>query len=136
MRGSTIDDPLTECYKRLGCAIIPMDDDSEDYKMIVNYLGKTYEPVKVGNIVRFISSGLTFCICLFGLTLLTYFVLFQSYSVLVKNIFAVEVSACPSMEEMKNLPNKVLLWCGKLESFGGSLLVFFSVLCGDGGDDF
>ncbi|KAK1358939.1 hypothetical protein POM88_043413 [Heracleum sosnowskyi] len=63
MRGSTIDDPLTECYKRLGSAIIPMDDDSEDYKMIVNYLGKTYEPVKVRNI---------------------------SYSVLVENIFAVE----------------------------------------------
>ncbi|KAK1398596.1 hypothetical protein POM88_008459 [Heracleum sosnowskyi] len=89
MRGSTIDDPLTECYKRLGSAIIPMDDDSEDYKMIMNYLGKTYEPVKVGNI---------------------------SYSVLVENIFAVEVSACPSMEEMKKLPNKVLLWCGTRSS--------------------
>lgn len=51
MRGSTLDDPLTECYKRLGCAILPVENDSDDYQMIANYLEKTYEPVKVGDIV-------------------------------------------------------------------------------------
>lgn len=51
MRGSTLDDPLTDCYKRLGCAILPVENDSDDYQMIANYLEKTYEPVKVGDIV-------------------------------------------------------------------------------------
>lgn len=51
MRGATLDDPLTECYKRLGCAILPVENDSDDYKMIMNYMDKTYEPVKVGDIV-------------------------------------------------------------------------------------
>lgn len=32
----------------------------------------------------------------------------------VENIFSVEVNAGPSYEEIKKLPNKVLLWCGKL----------------------
>ncbi|WOG94510.1 hypothetical protein DCAR_0313806 [Daucus carota subsp. sativus] len=89
MRGSTLDDPLTECYKRLGCAISPVENDSDDYKMIINYLEKTYEPVKVGEI---------------------------SYSASVENIYAVELSACPSFEEIKKLPNKVLLWCGTRSS--------------------
>lgn len=51
MRGSTLDDPLAECYKKLGCSILPLENDSDDYKMVVNYLEKTYEPVKVGDIV-------------------------------------------------------------------------------------
>lgn len=37
----------------------------------------------------------------------------QSYGVSVENVFAVELSACPSYDEIKKLPNKVLLWCGK-----------------------
>ena len=31
----------------------------------------------------------------------------------VDNIFAVETNAHPSYDEIKKLPNKVLLWCGK-----------------------
>ncbi len=31
----------------------------------------------------------------------------------VDNIFAVESNAFPSYDEIKKLPNKVLLWCGK-----------------------
>ncbi|KAK1354600.1 Poly [ADP-ribose] polymerase [Heracleum sosnowskyi] len=89
MRGSTLDDPLAECYKKLGCAILPVENDSDNYKMIVNYLEKTYEPVKVGDI---------------------------SYTASVENVFAVEVSACPSLEEIKKLPNKVMLWCGTRSS--------------------
>ncbi|KAA8550170.1 hypothetical protein F0562_001854 [Nyssa sinensis] len=85
MTGPTIDDPLFDRYKKLGCSISALEKDSEDYKMILNYLEKTYEPVKVGDI---------------------------SYGVSVDNIFAVESSACSSWEEMKNLPNKVLLWFG------------------------
>nr|POE75735.1 poly [adp-ribose] polymerase 3 [Quercus suber] len=50
MSGSTIDDPLSDQYKKLGCSISPLDKDSDDYKMILNYLQKTYEPVKVGDI--------------------------------------------------------------------------------------
>lgn len=50
--GSTLDDPLSECYKKLGCSINSVPEDSEDYKMIVKYLEKTYEPVKVDDVVR------------------------------------------------------------------------------------
>lgn len=51
MSGSTIDDPLFDRYKKLGCSISPLEKDTNDYKMIANYLEKTYEPVKVGQIV-------------------------------------------------------------------------------------
>jgi hypothetical protein len=50
--GSTLDDPLSQCYKKLGCSINRVVEDSEDYKMILKYLEKTYEPVKVGDVVR------------------------------------------------------------------------------------
>lgn len=49
--GSTLDDPLSECYKKLGCSISCVPEDSEDYKMILKYLEKTYEPVKVDDVV-------------------------------------------------------------------------------------
>jgi poly [ADP-ribose] polymerase len=51
--GSTLDDPLSECYKKLGCSINPVAEDSEDYKMILRYLETTYEPVKVDDVVRY-----------------------------------------------------------------------------------
>ncbi|KAG9140059.1 hypothetical protein Leryth_010567 [Lithospermum erythrorhizon] len=89
MTGDTLEDPLSENYKKLGCSISPLEKDSDDYKMIVKYLEKTYEPIKVGEI---------------------------SYGVAVENIFSVQPSACPSVEEMKKLPNKVLLWCGSRSS--------------------
>ncbi|KZV30383.1 poly [ADP-ribose] polymerase [Dorcoceras hygrometricum] len=85
MSGSTLDDPLFEVYKKLRCSISPVEKEDHDYKMIAKYLEKTYEPVKVGEI---------------------------SYGVSIENVFAVELSAGPSLEEMKKLPNKVLLWCG------------------------
>lgn len=56
MSDSTLDDPLFDRYKKLGCAISPLEKDSDDYKMITNYLEKTYEPYKVGEIVRSLSS--------------------------------------------------------------------------------
>lgn len=37
----------------------------------------------------------------------------QSYGVSVENVFAVETNAGPSYDDIKNLPNKYLLWCGK-----------------------
>ncbi|XP_030505783.2 protein ADP-ribosyltransferase PARP3 [Cannabis sativa] len=89
MSGGTIDDPLSDRYKKLGCSISPLEKNSDDYMMILNYLEKTYEPVKVGDI---------------------------EYGVSVENIFVVESKACPSLEEMKKLPNKVLLWCGSRSS--------------------
>ncbi|GER36564.1 poly [ADP-ribose] polymerase, partial [Striga asiatica] len=85
MSGATLDDPLSDRYKNLGCTINPVDKEADDYKMIAKYLEKTYEPVKVGEI---------------------------SYGVMIDDVFAVEVSAGPSLEEIKKLPNKVLLWCG------------------------
>lgn len=57
MTGPTIDDPLFDRYKRLGCFISSLEKDSEDYKMIVNYLEKTYEPVVVGDIVGTIQCS-------------------------------------------------------------------------------
>ncbi|PWA56584.1 poly [Artemisia annua] len=85
MSGDTLDDPLFERYKRLGCSISPLEKESDDYAMILKYVEKTYEPVKVGEI---------------------------SYGVSVENIFEVEVSAGPSYDEIKKMPNKMLLWCG------------------------
>lgn len=52
MSGSTIDDPLSDRYGKLGGTVSLLEKDSDDYRMIVNYLEKTYEPVKVGDIVR------------------------------------------------------------------------------------
>ncbi|KAL1361409.1 hypothetical protein HN51_009800 [Arachis hypogaea] len=89
MSGSTIDDPLSETYNKLGCSISPLEKDSDDYDMIVKYLEKTYEPVKVGD---------------------------MEYGVSVENIFSVETSACPPYEDIVKLPNKVLLWCGTRSS--------------------
>lgn len=40
-------------------------------------------------------------------------VLFQEYGASVENVFAVESDAIPSLDDIKKLPNKVLLWCGK-----------------------
>ncbi|XP_057534102.1 protein ADP-ribosyltransferase PARP3 isoform X1 [Amaranthus tricolor] len=89
MSGSTLDDPLSDRYKKLGCKISALDQESKDYKMIVNYLEKTYEPIRIGEI---------------------------SYDVSVENILAVDLSSGPSYEEIKKLPNKVLLWCGTRSS--------------------
>lgn len=38
----------------------------------------------------------------------------QDYGVSVENIFAVQTGGCPSYEDIVKLPNKVLLWCGKI----------------------
>lgn len=59
MSGSTNDDPLSDRYEKLGCSISPVDKESDDYKMILNYLERTYEPYKVGDTVS--------CICKFDL---------------------------------------------------------------------
>ena len=47
----TIDDHLFDRYEKLGCSISPVEKKSDDYKMIVDYLEETYEPVKIGDIV-------------------------------------------------------------------------------------
>ncbi|KAL4356174.1 hypothetical protein HN873_028567 [Arachis hypogaea] len=63
MSGSTIDDPLSETYNKLGCLISPLEKDSDDYDMIVKYLERTYEPVKVGDMVRFgIQNVIFLCV--------------------------------------------------------------------------
>lgn len=49
--GPTLDDPLSDRYQKLGCSISPLDKETDDYKMIQKYLDRTYEPVKVGDIV-------------------------------------------------------------------------------------
>lgn len=115
LTGSTIDDPLSDQYNKLGCKVSPLDKESDDYKMIVNYLEKTYEPVKVGDIVRCQPSDVFNGRFVFvgdspGDKSI---VLLQSYGASVENIYAVESSAAPSYEEIKKLPNKVLLWCGE-----------------------
>lgn len=89
MFGSTLDDPLSQCYKKLCCSINPVLEGSEDYKMILKYLKRTYEPVKVDDAV---------------------------YGVTVERIYAVDSGAFPSYDEIKKLPNKVLLWCGTRSS--------------------
>lgn len=54
MSGSTLDDPLYDRYVKLGCSISALEKDSDDYKMILKYLEKTYDPVRVGDIVSLI----------------------------------------------------------------------------------
>lgn len=51
MSGSTLDDPLSDRYNKLDCSISALEANSDDYKMILNYLEKTYEPSKLGDIV-------------------------------------------------------------------------------------
>lgn len=51
MSGSTLDDPLSIQYEKLGCSISALENNSDDYKMVLNYLEKTYEPVKAGDTV-------------------------------------------------------------------------------------
>ncbi|KAK6119900.1 hypothetical protein DH2020_046347 [Rehmannia glutinosa] len=93
MSGATLDDPLFERYKKLGCSISTVEKDSDNFKMIAKYLEKTYEPVKVGEI---------------------------SYGVSIDDVFAVELSAGPSLDEIKRLPNKVLLWHSEFKSVAAS----------------
>ncbi|KAJ8769672.1 hypothetical protein K2173_005275 [Erythroxylum novogranatense] len=38
MSGSTLDDPLSDRYNKLGCSVSALDEDSDDYNMIVKYL--------------------------------------------------------------------------------------------------
>ncbi|KAI3420535.1 Poly [ADP-ribose] polymerase (PARP) [Psidium guajava] len=89
MKGATVDDPLSDRYNKLHCKVSPLEKESDDYKMIVNYVEKTYEPVKLGGI---------------------------SYGVSVESIFEVESAAATSYDEIKGLPNKFLLWCGTRSS--------------------
>ncbi|GFP88552.1 putative poly [ADP-ribose] polymerase 3 [Phtheirospermum japonicum] len=79
MSGATLDDPLVEWYKKLGCSISPVEKDADDYKMIAKYLEKTYEPVKVGEI---------------------------SYRVTIDDEFVVDLSAGLSLDEIMKLLNK------------------------------
>ncbi|KAF3320751.1 poly [Carex littledalei] len=91
LSGDTLDDPLSDCYRKIGCSISPLDKESEDYQMIVKYLETTYEPYKVDDVV---------------------------YGVSVENIFEVQAnsSVAPTYNEIKKLPNKLLLWCGTRSS--------------------
>ncbi|KAJ4753316.1 Poly [ADP-ribose] polymerase [Rhynchospora pubera] len=86
-----LDDPLSDCYAKIGCSICLLDKESEDYKMIVKYLKTTYEPYKVDDVV---------------------------YGVSVENIFEVQANpnTSPTYDEIKKLPNKLLLWCGTRSS--------------------
>lgn len=86
---ATLDDPLSDCYEKLNCSIAPLDKGSEDYEMIVKYLKKTYVPMKFCDV---------------------------TYDVSVENIFMVESHAGPSYDDVKKLPNKLLLWCGTRSS--------------------
>ncbi|XP_020258941.1 LOW QUALITY PROTEIN: putative poly [ADP-ribose] polymerase 3 [Asparagus officinalis] len=85
MTYTTLDDPLSDRYKKLGCFVTPLDKESDDYSMVVKYLEKTYEPVNLGDV---------------------------SYGATVENIFAVETNEGPSYDDVKKLPNKVFIWCG------------------------
>lgn len=116
MSGSTLDDPLFDRYKKLGCSISPLEKDTDDFKMVAKYLEKTYEPVKVGEIVGSSDIDLhiyTHIRMLEFWCILILLVALQSYGVTIDDVFDVELSACPSLDEIKKLPNKVLLWCGE-----------------------
>ncbi|KAJ3675096.1 hypothetical protein LUZ60_004138 [Juncus effusus] len=91
LTGPTVDDPLSDCYAKMGCEINPLEKESDDYKMIVKYLETTYEPVKLDGV---------------------------EYGVSVENIFEVQSNPNESVsyDQIKNLPNKILLWCGTRSS--------------------
>lgn len=46
MTGSILDDPLGNRYSKLGCTISPLEKEADDYKMILKYLEKTFEPIQ------------------------------------------------------------------------------------------
>lgn len=52
MSESTFDDPLSAPYKKLGCLVSVLEKNSNDYDMIVKYFEKTYDPMKVDDVVR------------------------------------------------------------------------------------
>lgn len=122
MSGATLDDPLSDRYSKLNCSISLLDKESDDYKMILKYLDKTYEPVKVGEIVsmKFIevqSKLVSTAANLNRMKIVTDQNAFQEYGMSVENIFVIESNAGPSLDEIKKLSNKFLLWCGKMLSF-------------------
>ena len=51
LTGPTLDDPLADRYAKLGCQITPLNHGGEDFKMILNYLSKTIEPIKFNDTV-------------------------------------------------------------------------------------
>ena len=117
---ATLDDPLSDRYKKLGCSVTPLEKESEDYKMIVKYLETTYEPVKLGDVVRnFLVRTISVDCVHYCTNLVSYM---QSYGVSVENIFAVKTNAGPSYDDIKKLPNKILLWCGKFPQLFTGLL--------------
>lgn len=123
MSGSTLDDPLSDCYEKLACSISALEKDSDDYKMIVNYLEKTYEPVKLGDIVRMtLLYAILVNRCSYYLAIMTSYFVMQEYGVSVDKIFVIESNAQPSLDEIKKLPNKVLLWCGEFVNLDSSYL--------------
>ncbi|KAG1369671.1 Poly [ADP-ribose] polymerase 3 [Cocos nucifera] len=62
MTGATVDDPLFDRYKKIGCSITSLDKESDDYEMILKYLEKTYEPVKVGDVSYGVSVDNMFAV--------------------------------------------------------------------------
>lgn len=87
MTGATLDDPMGDGYKRLGCVMTPLKRSGHIYKTIVKYLANTFEPIK----------------CQDG-----------AFGVVLEDVVQIDAEspAVPTLKELEDIPNKVLLWCG------------------------
>ncbi|KAL3681230.1 hypothetical protein R1sor_024186 [Riccia sorocarpa] len=83
--GGTLDDPISMAYKKLGCEMTALDREGEDFKMIKKYFETTMDPLKEAD---------------------------GEYNCLIEDAVMIKSKAAPSFEQMKKMPNKILLWCG------------------------
>ncbi|KAG0566014.1 hypothetical protein KC19_7G031700 [Ceratodon purpureus] len=85
LTGATLDDPLADRYAKLGCQITPLDHDGEDFKMILNYMSKTIEPVKFND---------------------------TEFKVSLQEACMIDSSGTSSLKDLEKMSNKTLIWCG------------------------
>ncbi|KAL2620807.1 hypothetical protein R1flu_001012 [Riccia fluitans] len=89
--GGTVDDPISKCYKKMGCEMTALDREGEDFKMIEKYFTTTMDPLKEAD-GRHAPA--------------------QEYNCLIEDALMIKSKAAPSFDQMKKMPNKILLWYG------------------------
>jgi poly [ADP-ribose] polymerase len=85
LTSATLDDPLADRYAKLGYQITPLDHDGEDFKMILNYLSKTIEPIKFND---------------------------TQFKVSLQEACLIDSPETPTLKDSEKMSNKTLISCG------------------------
>ncbi|KAG6536811.1 hypothetical protein ZIOFF_001880 [Zingiber officinale] len=72
------------------------------YQELADHVAAGFEGIRDINVASRLIGGVFDCATAYGMA--------------VENVFAIQSSAGPSYEEIKTLPNKILLWCGTTTS--------------------